>query len=81
MTLYEFNLLSEIEKLHVINEMGARVAQREESFYRYELYQVSAFYVEVKYAFYSGSMESNRSFSFEKLPEQYLAEIDISSLV
>ncbi len=81
MNLYEFNLLSEVEKLDKISRYATEVATRNDSFYRFDLYQLDCFYVEIKTSLHNGYCESNRSFSAEKLPDSYLEQIDISELV
>jgi hypothetical protein len=80
MTLYEYNLLPEKEKLNIIKEYGVDIAERYDIFHRYKLYQLFSFYTEVSFA-EGAAMENYRSFSAEKLPEMYLEEIDISSLI
>jgi hypothetical protein len=79
MKLYDYNLLSEVEKIRVINKHGVTIAERFDIFHSYKLYQLFSFYTEVSFG-YNSSIESNRSFSAEKLPEMYLEQIDISTL-
>lgn len=80
MTLYEYNLLSENEKLDMINACGINIAERYDIFHHYKLYQLFSFYAEVSFV-QEAAVEYCRSFSAEKLPEMYFEKIDISSLI
>ncbi len=80
MTLYEYNLLTEKEKLTIINTYGININEWYDIFHSYKLYQLFSFYAEVSFA-KGTAVESSCSFSAEKLPEMYLDKIDISSLM
>ena len=81
LTLYEFNSLNEFEKGEALWEYGVHVSERFEGECRYALYQLSNFYVEVKYNGCINEISKFTSFSTYTKIEPYLDKIDISQLI
>ncbi len=48
-TLYEFNSLNQLEQIEALGEYGVLVAHKFVEDYEFMLYQISNFYVELKY--------------------------------
>jgi hypothetical protein len=48
MTLYQFKLLDEMEQIETVWN-SVLLAERSDDQYNYELYQIDAFYAEVRY--------------------------------
>ena len=78
MTLYQFRALDELEQWQVVWDIEPMLT-RTEAGYRYDLYQVDAFYVEVKYRLPNNRI-SLRCFITTELLAPYLEQIDISTL-
>ena len=79
MTLYEFNQLDELEQIETFWVEGQKVGERLGKSFRYVLYQVTDFYVEVKYDFAVNVIYAMRSFNCESHhTDVYLLPIDIS---
>jgi hypothetical protein len=49
MSLYEFNLLNEIQQAEILWENGVHIGEREDQEHTIVLYQIEGFYVEVFY--------------------------------
>jgi hypothetical protein len=79
MTLYEFNLLEEKDKLTELAKQD-KIAEKNELEYKYELYQIEDFYIEVKT--HETIQEKNVStFRTTKLLEPYLEAIPLPDFV
>lgn len=63
MTLYEFNMMDEMEQQEALWDKGVLVAEREDEIYRYKLYQIDAFYIERKYHKEYDVIHGQRTFS------------------
>lgn len=74
MTLYQFNLLNEMEQKEAIWE-GVHIADREEGEYKILLHQINAFYVEVYYHAEDNVIKRYRSFSSIEQLAPYLERI------
>ena len=79
-TLYEFNSLNELEKIEALGEYGVILAHRFEEIFKYMLYQINDFYVELKYILEGNIFVEMKSFKTTTLLERYLDEINIDDL-
>ncbi|MCW3074628.1 MAG: hypothetical protein JWP69_1697 [Flaviaesturariibacter sp.] len=80
MTLYQFNLLDEMEQQEAIWE-GTLIANRIEGEYKLLLYQIDSFYVEVWYHVEHNVVKRYRSFSSMEKLQPYTMQIDIKGLI
>ena len=80
MTLYQFNVLTENEKIAIVWSKGDFVGDRTENNLSISLYQVQSFYVEVFYSGKENKISRLRSFSSMNQLEPYLNNIDISGI-
>ena len=80
-TLYEFNSFNKDEKVQVLCEFAVYLCERPDANYRIVLYQISNFYVEVKYDTQKNKILEFQLFINTKLLEPYLKQIDISYLL
>ena len=81
MTLYEFNQLDELEQIETFWVEGQKVGERASKSFRYVLYQVNGFYVEIKYNMVVNVIYAMRSFECESpYLDAYLLPIDISAV-
>jgi hypothetical protein len=76
MGLYDFNILSNIEKVFVLFDKGINIATRKESGYTIDLYSLSAFYVEIWYDSKSIAVENIYFFKTVKKLDVYLENIN-----
>jgi len=79
MTLYEFNLLDEMEQAEAVWS-GTHIGERHNDQYSILLYQIDGFYVEVYYHRDYNTISKLRSFSSTDQLAAYLGQIDISKL-
>jgi hypothetical protein len=77
MSLYLFNVLSENEQAETLWEIGVYLTEREDRLFKYALYQIDNFYVEVWYHKEFNAIQRLRSFSSTIQLEPYLKRIDI----
>ena len=81
MILYEFNQLDELEQIETFWVEGQKVGERLSKSFRYVLYQVNGFYVEIKYNMVMNVIYAMRSFECESPHlDIYLMPIDISGV-
>ena len=80
MTLYQYRMLDESEQKEQLCMHGVQVAERKDDVQRYVLYQIFAFYIELKYGVESSTLHSSRAFCSLIQLEPYLESIDISQL-
>jgi len=77
MTLYEFNLLDEMEQAEAVWE-GVHIGEREDEEHKILLYQIDSFYVEVFYHKEYNVIRRFRSFASMEQLEPYLGKMDLS---
>jgi hypothetical protein len=77
MTFYQFNALDEVQQADAIWEHGVFLDSRIAGPYRYILYQLGGFYVELHYQAERNVLEGARVFANPDHLEPYLAEMDI----
>ena len=75
MTLYQFNLLDEMEQAEAVWE-GVHIAEREDEEHKILLYQIDSFYVEVFYHKEYNVIRRFRSFASTEQLEPYLKQMD-----
>lgn len=78
MTLYQFNALDDIEQAEAIWEHGVLLRSRDEGDYRYILYQIDSFYVELHYHMQQNAIEKARVFANPDHLQPYLDEMTIT---
>ena len=79
-TLYEFNSLRDLEKIEALSDYGQIVAHRFENNFKFMLYQVNNFYVELKYITRNNIFIELRTFTSTDLLDGYLSSINIDKL-
>ncbi|HSC39529.1 MAG TPA: hypothetical protein VLD19_16710 [Chitinophagaceae bacterium] len=77
MTILQFKRLRELKQLKVVKRSGVFLAERYDSQYRYKLYQVEGFYVELIYTFTDNVMRMMDVFEGTASLDPYLDEIHI----
>ena len=80
MTLYDYNRLSDTEQYDVLWQSGVHIGERDDEAFRYVLYQMFSFYVELKYDQRLNEICGKTTFCTDRLLEPYLNKIDISQL-
>jgi hypothetical protein len=81
MKYFQFNLLSDEDKLKEVGANGVLVAERQTGLFKYGLYQVEDYYAEqVQHNFWTDS-KITRTFKSTNYLDPYLAAIDISKIV
>jgi hypothetical protein len=81
MKLIDFKDLNERDQIKVVLKYSTRIGKRYEGIYRFVLYQVDSFYVELKYYKNTQAIHGMKSLaSTSKLLDKYLTGIDLSSL-
>jgi hypothetical protein len=81
MTLFDFQLLRQNEKVDVLYEQGVYIGKRKQGEATVLLYQLDSFYVEVFYKKYRCYVTKLHCFSSTSLLDPYLHQIDVESLV
>jgi hypothetical protein len=77
MTFQQFNKLSATEQEIAMWYIGVPVADRFDRIYRYLLFQLDAFYIEIAYAVNLNIITSLTAFDNTELLEPYLENIEI----
>lgn len=80
MTLYQFNLLDEMEQAEAVWS-GTHIGERKDGEHTILLYQIDSFYVEVYYHREYNVIKRMRSFSSTEQLAPYLGQIDIINLL
>jgi len=81
MTLFDFQLLPENEKIELLYKQGVYIGKRKEGTVTVLLYQLNSFYAEVFYKKYRCYVTKIHCFSSTAFLDPYLTEIDVESLV
>lgn len=79
MRLHEFRQLNKIDQHIILWEQAVLVAERENNTYKYILYQLAGFYIEVRLS-KIGFREVVRTFSRDRRLDPYLMTIDLREL-
>lgn len=80
MTLYQFNMMDEMEQIETVWNRGVLLAERKDQNYEYSLYQIDSFYVELRNEPGDKGYNAMKTFSTTTLLEPYLGQIDIGKL-
>lgn len=80
MTLKEFRLLDLDDQYIILWEKAVPVGEREDRRFKYILYQLDSFYIEISIPVDGEISESMRSFSKQRRLKHYLDAIDINSI-
>ena len=80
MTLYQFKALSEYKQYQYIKCKGVVIANRISTAYKFLLYQIDSFYVELKYNLFETKIELIRCFSGTKDLDPYSGDISLPEL-
>ena len=81
MTLFDFQLLDNSEKMDLLYEQGVYIGKRKETDQSILLYQVESFYVEVFYKKHRRFVSRLHCFSSTALLDPYLEQIHVEHLV
>jgi hypothetical protein len=81
MTLCEFSLLPEKEKIVLLYDQGVYIGKRKLGGIVVLLYQLEGFYAEVYYRQYRRIVDRIRAFADTHRLDPYLAQIDVEHLV
>ena len=77
MTILQFKRLRELKQLKIVKRNGVFLAERYDSQYRYKLYQVEGFYVELIYTFTDNLMRMMDVFEGTASLDPYLDDMPI----
>ena len=77
MTILEFRRLRELKQMQIARRRGVFLTERADRQYRYELYQVDAFYVEFIYTHDNSTLKEIDVFGGTALLDPYLDNIRI----
>jgi len=80
MTLYEFNMLDEMEQREAIWNKGVHIGDRSDEEHDIKLYQIDNFYLEIYRHREYDLVRRFRTFSSTEQLQPYLGEIDIQKL-
>jgi len=80
MTFYQFKALSQYKQYEYIKSKGVIIANRITAAYKFLLYQIDSFYVELKYNLFETKIEFIRCFSDTKNLDPYLGDISLPEL-
>ena len=75
MTFYQFKALSAYKQYQYLRKRGVMIAQRITTAYKFLLYQIDSFYVELKYNLIETKIEVIKCFSDTKDLDPYLGDI------
>ena len=81
MTMFDFQLLSESEKIEALYQRGVYIAKRRVDESVILLYQLEGFYIEIFYRKYRIHIKHIHCFSSTSLLDPYLEQIDVENLV
>ena len=81
MTYFEFNLLSDEDKLKEVWTNGVLIAERETGLFKYGLFQVEDYYAEQVCNNFRTHSKITRTFKSTSYLDPYLSDIDISKIV
>jgi len=82
MTLYQFNFLDELEQSEVLWDKGVMIGDLEDKVYKYILYQIDSFYVELKYHKENNVIQGMKTFASTDAPlKPYLDKLDLDKLL
>jgi len=77
MTFYQFKALSAYKQYQYLRKRGVMIAQRITTAYKFLLYQIDSFYVELKYNLLETKIEVIKCFSDTKDLDPYLGDISL----
>ena len=81
MKLIDFKDLNELQQIKVVKQQSIRIAKRKEGIYRYVLYQIDSFYVELKYYKDTQAIHGMKPLAAtSETLDKYLKRIDLSTL-
>jgi hypothetical protein len=81
MTLYDFTLLPDRDKINLLYEQGVYIGKRKTGNTSIILYQFEGFYAEVLYRTYRRHIETISCFAETTRLDPYLTEINVEHLV
>lgn len=81
MKLVDFKDLNELDQIKIVREKSVRLAKRWEGVYRFVLYQVDSFYVELKYFGETQAVHGMKAIdTTSKIIDKYLGIVDLSEI-
>ena len=81
MTFLQFKSLSEYKRFVILNQKGVIIANRISTAYKFILYQIDSFYVELKCNLFETKLEDMKCFFDTKYLEPYLGDIGLPDLL
>ena len=81
MTLSKFNMLSQTQQYQVLMDRAVYLSNRSDNNFNYILYQIDAFYIEVKFDLVANDFIMYRAFEDMSELEPYLEEIDLHQVL
>ncbi len=81
MTLYDFTLLDDREKIWILYEHGVYIGKRKIGGASVILYQLEGFYAEIFYRTYRRDIKQISSFAGTAKLDPYLTEINVEHMV
>lgn len=80
MTLYQFNVLDQLEQWEAFLKDAVLVGNRIEAGFKIELYQIFDFYIELFYHIENDVLHRLRTFSNIELLDSYLSQFTLDEL-
>jgi len=80
MTFYQFKSLSAYRQYQLLKSKGVKIADRISTAYKFLLYQIDSFYVEIKCNLFETKIEAIKCFSDTKDLDPYLGDISMPEL-
>ena len=81
MTLQKFNALDQTQQYEILLESAVYLSDRSDNNFNYILYQIGAFYIEVKFDLVANDFLMYRSFEDASELDPYLSSIDLSEVL
>jgi hypothetical protein len=81
MTFLQFKSLSPYKQFEILTKKGVMIADRIGTAYKYLLYQIDSFYVELKYNLFETKIEAIKCFFDTKDLDPYLGDISLPDLL
>ena len=81
MTLSKFNILNQTQQYEVLLDRAVYLSNRSDNNFNYILYQIDAFYIEVKFDLVANDFIMYRAFDDMLELDSYLEEIDLHQVL
>jgi len=81
MTFLQFKSLSPYRQFEILTQKGVKIADRITTAYKFLLYQIDSFYVEVKSNLFESKIEAIKCFFDTKELDPYIEDITLTDLL